>query len=138
MEMKTKTKAKTKIKTQMENKMKTKAKAKAKPKWKTKTQMKSKIKTKTKMRIKMNFRFCFHFCFWFCFGFLNFFCVFLTPPRLEVPYMVNYLLIGIEVPQRFVNSTWPRGAIDCQLPFTWLKSATAFLFANSACGLAVP
>ena len=132
MEMKTKTKAKTKIKTKMENKMKTKAKAKAKPKWKTKTQMKSKIKTKSKMRIKMNFR------FWFCFDFLKFFCVFLTPPGLEVPWMVNCLLIGVEVPQRFVNSTWPRGAIDCQLPFTWLKSATAFLFANSACGLAVP
>ena len=84
------------------------------------------------MRIKMNFR------FWFCFDFLKFFCVFLTPPGLEVPWMVNCLLIGVEVPQRFVNSTWPRGAIDCQLPFTWLKSATAFLFANSACGLAVP
>ena len=30
----------------------------------------------------------------------------------------------------FVNSTWPRGAIDGQLSLTWPRSAIAFSFAN--------
>ena len=38
----------------------------------------------------------------------------------------------------FVNSTWPRGAIDGQLSLTWPRSAIAFSFANFARGLAVP
>ena len=38
----------------------------------------------------------------------------------------------------FVNSTWPRGAIDGQLSLTSPRSAIAFLFANFPRGLVMP
>ena len=76
--------------------------------------MKNKMKTKAIVKMKMNFRFCFHFAFHFRFGFC---------------------LCFLKV---FVNSTWPRGAIDGQLSFTWPTSAIAFSFANFPRGLAVP
>ena len=38
----------------------------------------------------------------------------------------------------FVNSMWPRGAIDGQLSLDWLRSAIAFSFADFPRGLAVP
>ena len=82
---------------------------------KTKTKTKMKNKMKTKMKIKMNFCFCFQFSFSFsfCFLFLLFksFCI-------------------------FVNSTWPRGAIDGQLSLDWPRSAIAFLL--NPRGLEVP
>ena len=64
--------------------------------------------------MKMNFRF--HFDFHFRFRFLKV-LAFLTPRGLEVPQTVNCLLIDLEVPWHFVNSTWPRGAIDGQLSY---------------------
>ena len=76
---------------------------------KTKMKMKNKMKTKTKMKIKMNFRFCFHFRFLFLL--FKSFCI-------------------------FVNSTWPRGAIDGQLSLDWPRSAIAFLL--NPRGLEVP
>ena len=36
----------------------------------------------------------------------------------------------------FVNSTWPRGAIDGQLSLDWPRSAITFLL--TPCGLQVP
>ena len=78
-----------------------------KTKIKTKMKMKNKTKTKTKMKMKRNFRFCFDFVFHFRFGF----CI-------------------------FVNSTWPRGAIDGQLSLDWHRSAIAFLL--NPRGLEVP
>ena len=38
----------------------------------------------------------------------------------------------------FVNSMWPRGAIDGQLSLDWPRSAIAFSSANFPRGLAVP
>ena len=38
----------------------------------------------------------------------------------------------------FVNSMWPRGAIDGQLSLDWPRSAIAFSFADFPRGLAVP
>ena len=73
-----------------------------KTKMKAKMKMKNKMKTKTKMKMKMNFRFCFSFSFWFLFLLFKSFCI-------------------------FVNSTWPRGAIDGQLSLGWPKSVIAFL-----------
>ena len=70
------------------------------------------MKTKATMKMKMNFRFCFHFAFHFRFGFC---------------------LCFLKV---FVNSTWPRGAIDGQLSLDWPRSATAFLL--NPRGLEVP
>ena len=54
------------------------------------------------MKIKMNFRFCFcfSFSFWFLLLLFKSFCI-------------------------FVNSTWPRGAIDGQLSLDWPRSAIA-------------
>ena len=52
------------------------------------------------MKTKMDFRFCFHYVFHFRLGFC--FCI-------------------------FVNSTWPRGAVDGQLSLHWPRSAIAFL-----------
>ena len=86
-------------------------------KTKTKKKMKTKMKTKTKIKTKMNFRFWFHFVFNFCFCLLFF---------LSESFWI------------FVNSTWPRGAIDGQLSLSWPKSAIAFSFANLARGLALP
>ena len=83
-----------------------------KTKMKTKMKMKNKMKTKTKM--KMNFRlfsFCFSFSFWFLFLLFKSFCI-------------------------FVNSAWPRVAIDGQLSLDWPRSAIAF-FLNLH-GLEVP
>ena len=37
----------------------------------------------------------------------------------------------------FLNSTWPRGAIDLQLSLTWPRSAIAFYLTNIARWLAV-
>ena len=48
------------------------------------------------------FSFCFSFSFWFLFLLFKSFCI-------------------------FVNSTWPRGAIDGQLSLDWPRSATTFL-----------
>ena len=85
--------------------------------------MKTKIKIKTKStnenekqnenENEFSFFFSFYFSFSFCFLFLLFksFCI-------------------------FVNSTWPRGAIDGQLSLDWPISAIAFLL-NSH-GLEVP
>ena len=108
------------------------SKNKSENKNKNKNENESKRKTKTKMKTKMNFRFCFHFVFHFrfCFLFLLFknFCIFvnftqsrgamddelslewprsamaflLTPRGLEVPQMVNSLLLGQAVPQYFI------------------------------------
>ena len=82
-----------------------------------KTKMKNKMKRKTKMKIKMNVRFCFDF--FFSFSFL-------------------FLLMLSKNSCSFVNSTWPRGAIDSQLSLDCPRSAIAFSFANFALGLAVP
>ena len=84
LKMKTKTKAKTKMKAKMENKM----------------------KTKTKIKIKMNVCFCFHFVFHFrfcfCLCFLKVLAVLSTPRGgLEVPQIVNCLLVFLEVPWHF-------------------------------------
>ena len=70
--------------------------------------MKTKVKTKMKMKINENeknkfsflFSFCFSFSFWFLFLLFKSFCI-------------------------FVNSTWPRGAIDGQLSLDWPRSAIA-------------
>ena len=59
------------------------------------------------------FSFCFSFSFWFLFLLFKSFCI-------------------------FVNSTWPRGAIDGQLSLTWPRSAIAFSFANFPRDLVVP
>ena len=88
--------------------------------------MKTKVKTKMKMKNKMKknenenknefsflFSFCFSFSFWCLFLLFKSFCI-------------------------FVNSTWPRGAIDSQLSLDWPRSAIAFSFANFLRGLAVP
>ena len=86
--------------------------------------MKTKVKTKMKMKNKMKknenknkngfsflFSFCFSFSFWFLFLLFKSFCI-------------------------FVNSTWPRGAIDDQLFLHWPRSAIAFLL--NPRGLEVP
>ena len=137
------------MKTKTKKKMKTKMKTKSKPKMKTKT--KNKMERKTKMKVKMNFRFCFHFGFdfCFCFCFLKVFAFLLILRGLEVPQMVNCLLIDLKVPQHFFQlhvaqrchrrstlsylaqichsilfcefSTWPSGAIDGQLSLHGLE-----------------
>ena len=105
-----KNKRKTKVKAKTKTKMKTKTKTKMKTKTKTKTKMKAKTKVKNKMKaetqinVKVNFCFCFHFVFWFLFLFL----------------ISRSVCI-------FVNSRWPRGAIDGQLSLHWPRSAIAFL-----------
>ena len=63
---------------------------------KTKTKMKN--KNKTKSEISFLFLLCFSFSFWFLLS--KIFCT-------------------------FVNSTWPRGAIDGQLSLDWPRSAIA-------------
>ena len=75
--------------------------------------MKNKNKKEMKIKIEIEFSFLFSFCFSFLFLLSKSFCI-------------------------FVNSTWPRGAIDGQLSLTWPRSATAFSFANFPRGLAVP
>ena len=68
------------------------------------------MKTKKKSKMKNNenesknqneFSFLFPFSFWFLFLLFKSFCI-------------------------FVNSTWPRGAIDGQLSLDWPRSAIAF------------
>ena len=101
--------------------------------------------------MKMNFRFFFHFGFdfCFCFCFLKVFAFLLILRGLEVPQMVNCLLIDLKVPQHFFQlhvaqrchrrstlsylaqichsilfcefSTWPSGAIDGQLSLHGLE-----------------
>ena len=82
--------------------------------------MKTKVKTKMKMKKNENenknefsflFSFCFSFSFWFWFLLFKSFCI-------------------------FVNSTWPRGAIDGQLSLDWARSAIVFLL--NPRGLEVP
>ena len=92
-----------------------KTKTKIKTKMKTETKMKTKKKMKTKMKIKKEFPFLFSFCFQFSFWFL-----FLLSKNFYI----------------FVNSTWPRGAIDGQLSLSWPRSAIAFSFANFTRGVA--
>ena len=84
-------------------------KNKIKIKMETKTKMKMKIKIETKMTNKTKKYLRFGFCF--CF---------------------------LKVFRIFVNSMWPRSAIDGQLSLTWPRSAIAFSFANFPHGLAVP
>ena len=74
------------------------------------------MKTKTKMKIKMNYEMK-----------IKVFAFLLTPHSLEVPQMVNSLLLGVEVPQHFdcEFTTWPSGAIDRQLSLDWPRSAMA-------------
>ena len=72
-----------------------------------------KTKNKNENENKNEFSFLFSFCFSFLFLLFKSFCI-------------------------FVNSTWPRGAIDGQLSLTWPRSAIAFSFANFPRGLAVP
>ena len=67
------------------------------------------------MKMKMNFRFCFHFVFHFRFGFCFFF---------------------LKVFAFFVNSTWPRDAIDGQVSLDWPRSAIVLLL--NPRGLDVP
>ena len=78
------------------------------------------MKTKKKSKMKNNenesknqneFSFLFPFSFWFLFLLFKSFCI-------------------------FVNSTWPRGAIDGQLSLDWPRSAIAFLL--NPRGLEVP
>ena len=86
---------------------------------KTKIKMKMKTKTKTKMKtknenendIEKEFSFLFSFSFWFLF-------------LLHKSFYI------------FVNSTWPRGAIDSQLSLEWRRSVIASLL--SPRGLEVP
>ena len=73
------------------------------------------IKNENEKENKNEFSFLFSFCFSFSFLFL----------LSKSSYV-------------FVNSTWPRGAIDGQFSLTWPRSATAFLFPNFPRGLAVP
>ena len=105
--------------------MKTKTKMKMKA-TKTKTKTKTKVKTKNKNENenKNEFSFLFSFCFSFLFLLSKSFCIFvnstwprgvidgqlsldwlssaiaflLNPRGLEVPYRVNSLLLGLEVP----------------------------------------
>ena len=85
----------------------------AKVKFKNKS-YKNKRKTKTKMKTKMDW-FLFSVCFSFSFLFL-----FLLSKGFSI----------------FVNSTWPRCAIDGQLSLDWPRSAIAFLLTPR--GLDVP
>ena len=82
---------------------------------KTKTKIKSKNKNENENKNEFSFLFLFSFSFSFWFLFLLFksFCI-------------------------FVNSMWPRGAIDGQLSLDWPRSAIAFSSANFPRGLAVP
>ena len=76
--------------------------------------MKNKMKkneNKNKNEFSFLFSFCFSFSFWFLFLLFKSFCI-------------------------FVNSTWPRGAIDGQLFLHWPRSAIAFLL--NPRGLEVP
>ena len=61
-----------------------------------------KNKNKNENENKNEFSFLFSFCFSFLFLFFKSFCI-------------------------FVNSTWPRGAIDRQMSLDWPRSAIAFL-----------
>ena len=69
---------------------------------KTKMKMKKQNKNENKNKFSFLLSFCFSFSFWFLFLLFKSFCI-------------------------FVNSTWPRGAIDRQLSFDWPISAIAFL-----------
>ena len=73
-------------------------------KMKTKTQMKTKTKNEneSKNEFSLLLSFCFSFSFWF-------------------------LLLLFECFYIFVNSTWPRGAIDSQLSLDWPRIAIVFL-----------
>ena len=75
--------------------------------------METKNKSENENKNEFSFLFSFCFSFLFCFLFLLFkiFCI-------------------------FVNSTWPRGAIDGQLSLDWPRSAIAFLL--NPRGLEVP
>ena len=65
-----------------------------------KTKMKTKMKMKNKMKTKTKMKM--KFSFWFLFLLFKSFCI-------------------------FVNSTWPRGAIDGQLSLDWPRSTIALL-----------
>ena len=81
-----------------------------------KTKKKSKMKNnenESKNQNQNEFSFLFPFSFWFLFLLFKSFCI-------------------------FVNSTWPRGAIDGQLSFDWPRSTIAFSFSDFPRGLAVP
>ena len=73
---------------------------------KTKTKTKMKIKNKNKNENKNDFSFLLSFCFSFSFSFLFLLCK-------------SFCI--------FVNSTWPRGAIDGQLSLDWPRSVIASL-----------
>ena len=78
---------------------------------KSKNKNESENKNKNENENKNEFSFLFSFCFSFLFLLFKSFCI-------------------------FVNSTWPRGAIDGQLSLDWPRSAIAFLFTPR--GLEVP
>ena len=87
-----------------------KTKLKIKMKTKTKTKMKNKLKTKMKMKIKNESSFLFSFCVLSSFWFLS---------------LISKSLCT------FVNSTWPRGAINGQPPLNWPRSAIAFFLKST-------
>ena len=78
---------------------------------KTKMKMKKQNKNENKNKFSFLLSFCFSFSFWFLFLLFKSFCI-------------------------FVNSTWPRCAIDGQLSLDWPRSAIVFLL--NPRGLEVP
>ena len=86
-----------------------KTKTTTKMKTKNKSENENENENKNENEFSFLFSFCFSFSFWFLL--LKSFCI-------------------------FVNSTWPRGAIDGQLTLDWPRSAVAFLL--NPRGLEVP
>ena len=95
------------------------------------------MKSKNENENEYEFSFLCSFCFSFSFLFLlsKSFYIFVnsTWPKGAIDGQ-----LAQKCHSNFVNSTWPRGNIDGQLSLTWPRSSTAFSFANFPRDLAVP